>query len=154
MPSIIGMNIRKITAERKVSASRGGIDINTQPKITDVRETKLQGLSKDDISALSVSFSMTSSFEPDAGSILIAGTILYKSDNMDAALKEWKKAKSLPPVDGVLLLNHILSKVAIIGLYLADILSLPPIIAFPKVESKEKYGDKISSAAIPAHEKK
>lgn len=137
MQSIIGMNINKISGERKIPTPKGGLNINTQPRITDIKETKLSGIAKEDMSVLSVSFEMVSSFEPDAGKIQIEGTILYKSDNKDAIMKEWKKAKSLPSEDGVLILNYILGKISIIGLYLADTLSLPPIIALPKVEPKK-----------------
>ncbi len=140
MPSIIGMNINKISAERKENAPKGGIEIKTHPQIVDVRETKIEGLAKEGISILLVGFAMSSVFNPDAGSILIEGSILYKPENKDAILKEWKKSKSLPQEDGVIILNHIFSKVSIMGLYLADILSLPPIIALPKVEPGRNHG--------------
>lgn len=138
MPSIIGMNINKISAEKKDNAARPGLEIKTQPQVTNVRETKLQGLAKEDISILLVDFTMSSTYTPDAGSILIEGSIFYKTENKDGILKEWKKTKSLPSEDGVTILNHIFNKVSIIGLYLADILTLPPIIALPKVESRKK----------------
>ncbi len=137
MPSIIGMNINKISAEKKENAMKGGLEIKTQPQIIDVKETKLQGLANEDIHILLVEFAMVSTFNPDAGSIQINGTILYKSDKMSAILKEWKKTKSLPSEDSVIILNHIFNKVSIIGLYLADLLALPPIIALPKVEPKK-----------------
>lgn len=137
MPSIIGMNIRKISAEKKENAMKGGLEIKTQPQIMDVKETKLGGLANEDIRILLVDFAMVSTFNPDAGSIQINGTILYKSDKMGAILKEWKKTKSLPSEDGVIILNHIFNKVSVIGLYLADLLALPPIIALPKVEPKK-----------------
>lgn len=137
MPSIIGMNISKISAEKKENAMKGGLEIKTQPQIIDVKETKLQGLANEDIHILLVDFAMASTFNPDAGSIQINGTILYKSDKMGAILKEWKKTKSLPSEDGVIILNHIFNKVSVIGLYLADLLALPPIIALPKVEPKK-----------------
>ncbi len=135
---IIGMNINKISAERKESALLGkGLEIKTQPQITDVKETKIEGLAKESIDILSINFTMSSTFNPDAGSILIEGIILYKSDKKDAILKEWNKAKALPSEDGVIVLNHIFNKVSIIGLYLADLLSLPPIISLPRVEPKK-----------------
>ncbi|VVB59531.1 Uncharacterised protein [uncultured archaeon] len=151
---IIGLNINKISAERKENAFLGkGLEIKTQPQITDVRETKLEGLSKENIDILSIGFAMSSTFNPDAGSILIEGSILYKSDKKDAILKEWKKAKALPSEDGVIVLNHIFNKASIIGLYLADLLSLPPIISLPRVEPRRDY-DKTSQSVTPTQEKK
>lgn len=134
MAAIIGLNIRKISAEKK-KYSGGAVEITTQPAITEVSDIKLPGLGKD-ISALNIGFKLASSFSPDAGSIIIEGAILYKADNPDAALKEWKKSKALPPADGTMILNHILGKVSIIGLYLSDLLQLPPIVGLPKVEVK------------------
>jgi len=137
MPSIIGMNINKISAEKKENAMKGGLEIKTQPQIIDVKETKIRGLANEDIHILLVDFSMASTFNPDAGNIHINGTILYKSDKIEGILKEWKKTKSLPSEDGVIILNHIFNKVSVIGLYLADLLALPPIISLPKVEPKK-----------------
>ena len=137
MPSIIGMNIRKISAEKKENAINKGLEIKTRPQIMDIKETKLQGLANEEIHILLVDFIMVSTFSPDAGSIQVNGTILYKSDKISAILKEWKKTKSLPSEDGVIILNHIFNKVSVIGLYLADLLALPPIIALPRVEPKK-----------------
>lgn len=137
MPSIIGMNIRKISAEKKENAINKGLEIKTRPQIMDIKETKLQGLANEEIHILLVDFIMVSTFSPDAGSIQVNGTILYKSDKISAILKEWKKTKSLPSEDGVIILNHIFNKVSVIGLYLADLLALPPIIALPRIEPKK-----------------
>ncbi len=150
MQSIIGMNITKISAERKNIIAKGGLEIKTQPQITDVKETKLQGLAKEDLSVLSVDFSLTSVFAPDVGNISIEGNLIYKADNSDAIIKEWKKERAMPPSDGAIILNHIITKCSVMGLYLADALNLPPIIALPKVEAR-KEKDAISA---PVKEKK
>lgn len=157
MPSIIGMNIYKISAERKKMATKGELEIKTHPQIIDIKETKIQGLSKDDISILSVDFVMSSSFNPDAGSISIEGVIMYKAENKEEIMNEWKKSKSLPLKDGAIILNYIFNKVAIVGLYLSDTLALPPIIAFPKVEPRansKNTGEKTTPTTTPAHGKK
>lgn len=136
MGAILGLNIVKISADRKKNAG-GPVEITTQPSIIDVSEIKLPGLAKD-MSALNVSFTFNSAFKPDVGSIMIEGSILYKADNPEDFIKEWKKNKTIPSTDGTILLNHILSKVSIIGLYISDLLQLPPIVGLPKIEAKKK----------------
>ena len=137
MPSILGMNINKIHAEKKDSANSAGLEIKTQPQITDVLDTKIKGLANEDINILSVSFKMASTYSPDMGNITIEGVVLYRPDNKETVMKEWKKSKSMPSSDGVLILNHIFARISVIGLYLADLLALPPIIALPRVEPKK-----------------
>lgn len=139
MGAILGLNIVKISAERKKNTG-GPIEITTQPSIVDVSEIKLPGLAKD-MSALNINFTFNSAFKPEVGSITIEGSILYKAEKPEEFIKEWKKNKALPPIDGTILLNHILSKVSIIGLYISDLLQLPPIIGLPKIEAKKKEGE-------------
>ncbi|MBU4246550.1 MAG: hypothetical protein ABIF85_02540 [Nanoarchaeota archaeon] len=138
MPSILGMNINKISAEKKDSFNATGLEIKTQPQILDVKETKIKGLANEDIIILSVSFKMASTFSPDMGNISIEGVVLYRPDNQETVMKEWKKSKSMPINDGALILNHIFARISVVGLYLADLLALPPIIALPRVEPKKQ----------------
>lgn len=150
MPSIIGLNLTKISAERKNVIAKGGLEIKTQPQITDIKETKLQGFAKEDLIVLSVDFSLISGFTPDVGNVSIVGNLIYKTENIGAIMKEWKKSNAMPPEDGAIILNHIITKCSVMGLYLADALNLPPIIALPKVEARKEKG--VTSA--PAKEKK
>lgn len=139
MGAILGLNITKVLAEKK-KTNGGNIEITTQPAILDVSEVKLPGIAKD-LSVLNVGFTFNSTYKPDAGAIAIEGLILYKADSNESVLQEWKKSKALPQLDGAIILNHILSKVSIIGLYLSDLLQLPPIVGLPKIELKAERAE-------------
>lgn len=138
MNTIIGMNLKKISAERKdPKTPSGAMEITTVPGITGVKEIDLVGLGNG-LKALSIDFNMKSDIKPDRGSIIIEGSIIYNTDNSKEMAEGWKKNNALPEEDTVRILNHILSKVSIIGLYISDIMGLPPIVGLPKVEAKKK----------------
>lgn len=129
---IIGMTYTKINGERKKRPT-GSIRVNTTPNITDVKKTDITGLGKK-VDALTVKFSLNSSFEPDVGIINIEGEILYKTDNVNKVLNFWKKNKKLPKENQVEILNHIFRKVSIQALQLSDTLQLPPTLNMPRIK--------------------
>lgn len=130
---IIGMTYTKINGERK-KGPKGSVKVNTAPNITDVKKTEITGLGKK-VDALTVKFSLNSSFEPDIGIINIEGEILYKVDNVTKIINFWKKNKKLPQENQIEILNHIFRKVGIQALQLSDILQLPPTLNMPRIKS-------------------
>lgn len=131
---IIGLNYTKIEAERKGSVAN--TEINTTPKILDVKESKVQGFGKD-LDVLLIDFQFWSEFKPDMGSINILGTLIYQSGKAKDILKTWKKDRKLPDEEQVEVVNHVFRKVSLEALHLADILQLPPVINLPKLVLKK-----------------
>ncbi len=132
---IIGLNYKKISAERK-SAAKPNMKINTGPEITSIDKSKLQGLDNE-IDVLTVGFKFKSDIEPQVAAIEIEGSMVYKTDKADEILKSWDKNKKLPPYAQIELINHIFKKTGILGLQISDIMQLPPVISMPKLEAAE-----------------
>lgn len=130
---VIGLNYTKITAERKGMANN--IEINTTPKITDIKKTQLKGLGKD-VDVLTIGFVFKSTFEPKVGEISVEGHVIYKTDRIKEILKTWKAKKELPMDEHIEIINHLFRKVSIQALNLADAMQLPPVVNFPKVGKK------------------
>jgi len=129
---IIGLNYKKISAERK-SAAKTNMKINTGPEITSIKKSKLQGFDND-IDVLTVGFKFKSDIEPEVATIEIEGTMVYKTDKADEILKSWDKNKEMPSYAHMELINHIFKKTGILALQLSDIMQLPPVISMPKLE--------------------
>lgn len=132
---IIGLNYKKINAEKK-SSTTSNMKINTGPEIIDVKKSKLQGLDNE-IDVISADFTFKSEIEPQIGSIIIDGTLVYKSNKTEEILKSWNKDKTLPSDTHMELINHIFKKTGILALQLSDILQFPPVINMPKLEVKK-----------------
>lgn len=129
---IIGLNYRKINAERK-NAAINNMKINTGPEITNIKKSRLQGFNNE-IDVISVDFRFKSEIEPKVATIEIDGTIVYKTDKTEEILKSWNKNKTVPSYAHIELMNHIFKKTGILALQLSDILQLPPVISMPKLE--------------------
>ncbi len=138
---IIGLNYKKINAERK-SAVKANMKINTGPEITRIQKSKLQGFDSD-IEVLAVEFKFKSDIGPDVAVIEIEGSMVYKTDKADEILKSWDKNKEVPSYAQIELINHLFKKTGILALQLSDVMQLPPVISMPKLE-----------AAKPAKKKK
>lgn len=131
---VIGLNYTKIEAERTGTAPN--TEINTTPKILDVKESKIKGLGSN-IDALTIEFQFLSEFKPEIGSINILGTLVYQTNESKDILKEWKKNRKLTNEAQVEVVNHIFRKVSLEALRLADLMQLPPVINLPKLTLKK-----------------
>lgn len=129
---IIGLNYKKIHAEKADALTR--VDISTTPKVIDVKKVKVSGLGQD-IDVLSVDFEFLSKFEPKAGEISIQGTLMYRTDDAENAVKMWKKDKKLPIEMNVEIINYIFSKIGVFALLISDALGMPPVIGLPKLKA-------------------
>ena len=132
---IVGFGFTKLSAERK-EAAKGKIDINNNVAIKDVQEDNL-ALGKDKSqNILKFIFEFTSKYEPNVGSILFEGELLYMEEPKKAKeiLNDWKKSKKLPKELMGGLLNTILTKCNVQALILSQQVNLPPPIPLPKVQ--------------------
>ncbi len=134
--TIIGMNYNKILAEKTSSVHVK--NINTTPKITSVKKSKLNGVGAKNVDVLIIGFKYVTEYTPDAGKIQITGDIVYSSEKTDEIDKVWKKDKKLPAKLQVLLINHLFRNVSVKALALSDMLKMPPVVNLPRLEIKKK----------------
>jgi hypothetical protein len=138
--AITAFHYKKITAENN-TAPKNKVTVNNKTILTDVKEAKLSiGNSKQ--KAIEFSFDYSSVYEPEAGSILIQGALLYVGS--DTKVKEtmemWKKEKKLPPDVLQEVYNPILEKCSIEALLLSKEMLLPPQIPLPKMTMDKVAG--------------
>ena len=131
---IVGFGFTKLSAEKKEPAT-GKIDINNNVSIKDVVEVSLS-LRKDKLNVIKFKFEFASQYEPNVGSILFEGEVLYLDEpkNIKEILSSWKKDKQIPKEIMGGLLNSILSKCNVQALILSQDVNLPPPIPMPKVQ--------------------
>ena len=131
---IVGFGFTKLSAEKGETA-KGKIDINNNVSIKDVIEDNLS-LGKDKQNVIKFIFEFTSKYEPNVGSILFEGELLYMEEPKKAKelLSAWKKDKKLPKEIMGGLLNTILTKCNVQALILSQEVNLPPPIPLPKVQ--------------------
>ena len=134
--TIIGFNFKKINAERG-PVSNGKINISNNVSVKDVEEADIpSGASKQ--KALRFSYEFITKYEPNIGSIMIEGDVLYMAEDelIDKTLKGWKKNKKVDKEILTPVLNVILSKCGIKGLLMSQDLSLPSPVQMPRVAVK------------------
>ena len=133
--TILGINYNKLTAEKKTGT--GVKNINTTPKIVNVKKSKLNGVgSKMDV--LTIGFEFKTEYTPNAGTIDIIGDIIYTSDKIDEIDKSWEKDKKLPAKTQIEIINHLFKNVSIKALNISDMLRMPPVVNLPRLEIKKK----------------
>ena len=131
---IVGFGFTKLHAE-KGAAAKGNIDINNNVSVKDVQEDNFS-LGKDKQNVLKFTFDFTSRYEPNVGSVVLEGELLYVEDPKKAKeiLSNWKKDKKLDKELMANLLNTILVKCNVQALILSQQINLPPPIPMPKVQ--------------------
>jgi|SRR3989344_3292854 len=136
---IVGFSFTKLSAE-KGAPSKGKIDINNNVSIKDVQEDSFS-LGKDkQQNVLRFLFEFTSKYEPNVGSILFEGELLYMEEpkKTKEILGDWKKDKKLPKEMMAGLLNTVLTKCNVQALILSQQVNLPPPIPLPKVQMQQQ----------------
>ena len=131
---IVGFGFTKLHAE-KGDIAKGNIDINNNVSIKDVKEDNFS-LGKDKQNVLKFIFEFTSRYEPNVGSVVLEGELLYVEDAKKSKeiLASWKKDKKLDKEIMANLLNTVLVKCNIQALILSQQINLPPPIPMPKVQ--------------------
>ena len=131
---IVGFGFTKLSAERK-EAAKGKIDINNNVTIKNVEEADIS-FGKNNQSVIKFLFEFTSKYEPNVGTILFEGELLYMEEPKKSKeiLSGWKKDKKVPKELMAGLLNTILTKCNIQALILSQEINLPAPIPLPKVQ--------------------
>lgn len=138
---IIGHSIRSLNAVRKPSVSNS-IDINSVPKIVEVKEKRMEVLDNKGQKQLmepmlEIEFEFQTDYKPDVGMIKIAGEIIYTGQDNKKALKEWDKNKRLPREVDIEVKNFLLRKCLLLEVNISQEMQLPPPIVIPMIREKE-----------------
>ena len=131
---IVGFGFTKLSAEKN-SAASGKIDINNNVSVKEAKEDSFF-MGKDKQSIIKFIFEFTSKYEPEIGTILFEGEVLYLDEpkKIKEILSSWKKDKKVPKEIMAGLLNTILTKCNVQALILSQEINLPPPIPMPKVQ--------------------
>ena len=134
---IVGFGFTKLSAEKN-SAAAGKIDINNNVSVKEAREDSFF-MGKDKQSIIKFIFEFTSKYEPEIGTILFEGEVLYLDEpkKIKEILSSWKKDKKISPEIMTNLLNTILTKCNVQALILSQEINLPSPIPMPKVQMAE-----------------
>ena len=140
---IIGFGFTKLSAEKNTQA-KGNIDINNNVSIKDVQEDNFS-MGKEKQNVLKFTFDFTSKYEPNVGSVVLEGELLYVEEPKKAKeiLNSWKKDKKIDKELMATLLNTLLIKCNVQALILSQQINLPPPIPLPKVQINSQQSDYI-----------
>jgi hypothetical protein len=119
---------------RRKSLPRGEIKINSSPKVMSLKETNVASLDK---KAIVLDFEFVTDYQPEIGTVKLAGELIYVADDNEKVLAQWKKNKSLPEEVSVEVLNHLFRKCLLKASDMAEELNLPIPIQVPRVVPKE-----------------
>ena len=136
---IVGFTFTKLSAEKKGQA-KGKIDISNNVSIRDVIEDSFSlGKSKEQV-VLRILFESVSKYEPNVGSIVFEGDLLYLEDpkRTKDILNSWSKDKKLPKDIVSNVFNTIFNKCNVQALILSQEVNLPPPIRMPKLEVSQQ----------------
>ncbi len=131
---VIGLNVSLIEAKRDKGVEINNLSVSSSPIINSIKELELKELQK---KVLVIDFEFITEYSPKAGSIKLAGELLYTSDIHAKVLESWNKNKTLPSEASVEILNFIFRKCMLKSLNLSDDIQLPPPISLPIVKLKE-----------------
>ncbi len=133
--AIIGFNFTKILVEKKVTSTKGNIDIKNNVSVKNVESLDFNlGTAKQKV--VKFTFEFTSEYKPEVGTILLTGDLIYMDEpaKQDEILKGWKKDKEVPAEIMPEILNTILTRCNVEALVLSRDVNLPPPIPLPKIQ--------------------
>jgi len=136
--AIVGVNITKISAERK-EGKGGKINIGNNISIKDV-ETKELSLGKTKQKGLKFNFLFDCNYEPDLGKINFEGNVVFmdNEDKVKAVKEEWEKNKKVTREMMEPILNAALNKCNIEAIKISQDLGLPSPVPMPRLQKKEE----------------
>ena len=130
---VIGVSFKSFEAKTEDKKVNGNVNVNSSPRITNM-ERKDVGFGVKD--AIAAEFVFETKYEPDVGSIVIKGDVIYQTDKADKILQRWKKDKKVEDEAAVEILNAIFRKSLTAAINFSNELRLPPPIQFPVVQPK------------------
>ena len=136
--TVVGVHIRKITAEKNIESEASKVGINNNITVKDVKERDfLFGTAKQ--KGLRFVFAFTCQYTPDVGTIDMEGDVLYLGEEEQAKklLKEWSDKKQLPGEVMESVLNSALNKCNIEAIKVSQDINLPSPIPLPRIQRKE-----------------
>jgi hypothetical protein len=134
--TVIGFNFKKITAE-KTELVVPKVQVANNVVIKKVQEVAIP-MGKEKQSALSFIYEFTTKYEPNVGSVIIEGEVIYLASKelFDKTMKEWQKGKKIDKDLLTPILNTILAKCTIQCLIMSQDLNLPAPMQLPRVTVK------------------
>ncbi len=135
---VVGFNFSKIRVERKEGGVSGKINISNNVSIKNIEQKDLAlGKAKQD--GLRFTFEFTSKYDPDVGTITLAGEVLYLEEKkkIEEILGKWNKDKKIDQEVMTPVLNMALTKCNIEALMLSQSMNLPPPIPLPKIQPSQ-----------------
>lgn len=135
---VVGFNFTRIDVERK-DIAKGNVNIRNNISIKNIDKTDI-GLGGEKQNVLRVSFEFTSTYDPQIGNILLAGTLLYLEEQKRSKeiLDTWKKEKRVNKEIMTPILNTVLAKCNVQALILSQEVNLPAPMPLPKVQINDK----------------
>lgn len=130
---IIGFNLQRIEAYVVDERQKGEINVSSHPKIESVEKKELSIPGVDNV--LSVAFTFRTTYEPKIGEVLLAGEVIYKTDNAKKVLDVWKKSKTMEDKMAVDVMNTLFRKCLTRITTICEDLRLPPPLTFPVVQA-------------------
>ena len=131
--AVVGFNFIKMNVERKQPVT-GKIKIGNNVSVKSVEShTIMLGKTKNE--GVKFTFEFTSKYEPDIGSILITGEVIYLEEQKKVReiLASWKKNKKVSKEVMTEMLNTVLDRCNIQALVLSRDMNMPPPVPLPKV---------------------
>ena len=145
--SIVSLTYSKINAE-KTKPIQGKVNVVNNVAIKNVEKVNfIVGSVKQD--SLKFSFEFTSKTEPEIGSILIEGDVIFLVESGDAekVVSDWKEKKPVNKDIVAPVINGILRKCNVEALIMSQTMNLPAPIKLPSVSAAEAMGkNSISSS--------
>jgi hypothetical protein len=144
--TVVGVHIRKITAEKNVKTGAQKVGINNNISVRNVSEHDFMlGSAKQ--KGLRFSFVFNCKYTPDVGGIDLEGDVLFISDEKKAKeiTKKWSETKKLPNDIMEPILNSALNKCNIQAVKLSQDISLPSPIPLPRIERRKEQKAKVTA---------
>lgn len=131
--AILNFGFTKILVEKKGKLSKQ-INIKSGMNITDISESEMIDATKQ--KAVLMKFAFDTAYEPNLGTILLEGELLYLTESKVAEdiMKNWKENKKLPKDVALKVFNKILHNCNVEALMLSREINLPSPIQLPKIK--------------------
>ncbi len=133
---IVKIDVHKLSAERNLSALGGQVRIDNTVSLKNVEDMEFTLEGK---KGLKFTFSFTCTYQPDLGSIVVEGKVLFVDETLvvEAIKKGWDKDKKIPGSVMEQIANAALHKGNIQAIKISEEINLPSPLPLPKVKSAE-----------------
>lgn len=138
---VVGMVIKTIDARRFEEIEGGGVKVNNQTNLKDMKEQELPALGKNK-KGISINFEFKADYENEknkkVAEIIVGGDVLYIDDDQDKVMKLWKKEKKIEEEVNLQVMNAVLRRCLTKAIALSEDLQLPPPIPMPFAARKKE----------------